>query len=98
MINRFKEWLKRREAERDFCEKARLCKPCNPVCGRDLCSKVGCLNMEMRTNATRLHFLVKRLEDTGYVFATRKTATAHGTLTIVSAKNVVDLNEYRNSK
>lgn len=86
MIKRFKEWLKRREAEYDFCEKARLCKPCDTFCGKELCRKVGCLNMEMRTNATRLQLLINRLEDAGYVFATKKPN---------KPLNVIDLNEYR---
>ena len=90
MLNRFKAWRKRREEAYDFQEKARLCKPCDKFCGRDLCRKVGCLNMDMRTNSTRLGFLVMRLEDAGYVFTTEEKKEEPET-----DANVVNLADFR---
>ena len=90
MFNWFKTWRERREQTYDFEEKARLCKPCDKFCGRELCRKVGCLNMDMRTNSTRLGFLVMRLEDAGYVFAAEEEKQDEKTST-----NVVNLADFR---
>jgi len=89
MFTRFKKWLIRREQEHDFLEKGRLCAPCTTHCGNDLCKKVGCLNMDMRTNSTRLTLLVQRLEDAGYVFVTKKKETE------IIEDNVVNLDDFR---
>ena len=64
-------WLKGRIKDYDLHEKGRLCAPCNKPCGDDLCGKVGCLNMDMRSNSLRLRLLVKRLIDYGYDFPER---------------------------
>lgn len=86
MFKRFKTWLKRREQYYDLQEKGRLCAPCINPCGEDLCKKIGCLNMDMRTNSIRLHRLVQRLEDTGYIFLIEEPKTVD---------NVVNLDDFR---
>lgn len=86
MFNQIKTWLKQREVDYNFHEKARLCKPCSKFCGKDLCKKVGCLNMDMRTNSTRLALLVKRLEEAGYKFTTSKKE---------NPSNIVNLDDFR---
>ena len=86
MIKRIKKWLKRREDDYNFTEKARLCKPCDTFCGKDLCKKVGCLNMDMRTNSTRLTLLVNRLEEAGYEFKTNPKE---------KLSNIVNLDDFR---
>jgi len=86
LIKRLKQWLKQREADYDFREKARLCKPCDKFCGNDLCKKVGCLNMDMRTNSTRLKLLVLRLEQAGYKFKPSKKE---------DPSNIVNLDDFR---
>lgn len=87
MLKRFRKWLARRETEYDFWEKARLCKPCDKPCGNELCPKVGCLNMDMRTNSTRLKLLVNRLENAGYEFVTVKQES--------DDDNVVNIDDFR---
>lgn len=88
MISRIKKWLKRREAKYNLAEKARLCKPCDTFCGKDLCKKVGCLNMDMRTNSIRLTLLVKRLEEAGYEFKTKEFSKD-------DPSNIVNLDDFR---
>ena len=88
MISRIRKWLKRREDEYNLAEKGRLCKPCDTFCGKDLCKKVGCLNMDMRTNSTRLTLLVRRLEDAGYEFKTNKFSKD-------DPSNIVNLDDFR---
>lgn len=86
MFTRLRQWLKRRAQYYDRMEKGRLCAPCAIPCGEDLCKKIGCLNMDMRTNSIRLHRLVQRLEDTGYIFLIEKTKIED---------NVVNLDDFR---
>ncbi len=89
MFIKFKNWLKRRAQYYDQMEKGRLCAPCDVHCGEDLCKKIGCLNMDMRTNATRLNLLVQRLEDAGYIFLTIEEETE------IIEDNVVNLDDFR---
>ena len=79
----------RREQDYDHQEKGRLCAPCTTHCGNELCKKVGCLNMDMRTNSTRLKLLVRRLEDAGYVFVTK------GKEVEIIENNIVQLDDFR---
>ena len=87
MFIKLKRWLKRRAEYYDRQEKGRLCAPCIDFCGEDLCKKIGCLNIDMRTNSIRLHRLVQRLEDTGYVFLIEETK--------IIEDNVVSLDDFR---
>ena len=89
MFTRVKRWFARRAEDYDRQEKGRLCAPCDVHCGEDLCKKVGCLNMDMKTNSTRLKLLVQRLEDAGYVFVTKKKETE------IIEDNIVNLDDFR---
>lgn len=88
-------WLKRHEKDYDFHEKARLCAPCVTHCGKDLCTKVGCLNMDMKSNSLRLQLLANRLEDYGYKFTTLKKIPITTPTETRDETNVVNLNDYR---
>lgn len=98
--SRVRGWLKKRERAYDKAEKARLCAPCANHCGNELCYKVGCLNMDMRTNSLRLHLLVNRLEGYGYKFPTQIEVTFEDSkpeeIPINTKTNVVKISDYRN--
>ena len=93
------EWLKRKDNDYDRKEKGRLCAPCDTPCGKDLCAKVGCLNMDMRSNSLRLQLLVKRLEESGYQFPVQvpiKTTDEEPVdIPVHTEGNVVQLSDYR---
>jgi hypothetical protein len=100
MFHRLKNWLKKREEEHDFFEKARLCAPCKTPCGNELCAKVGCLNMDMRTNSIRLQLLVKRLELYGYEFPKRIQVQSEDEteIPINTKNNVIQLSDFQIEK
>ena len=87
MIKRLIKWLRGREQDYNKQEKARLCAPCTTPCGEDLCKKIGCLNMDMRTNSLRLRLLIDRLEDCGYEFNIGDKVSP--------TTNVVQMKDYR---
>ena len=62
-------WLKQILFERDWERRDRLqklkgelCKPCDHLCGNKVCKRIGCLNMDMRTNFLALNDAVRQLE------------------------------------
>ena len=102
MIKRLIKWLRGREEDYNQTEKARLCAPCDTPCGQDLCKKVGCLTMDMRTTSLLLRLLVKRLQDYGYEFndlspTKEEVMAAYKAtgFTEVTRNNVVRLEDYR---
>ena len=108
MWNLFLQFIDDIKFNRHFRKKAEVNRCCTTACGDAICQQIGCLNQDGYTLRPRIKLLLLRVNKKyekpnrkliiEKVEPPKKTATAHGTLVITSAQNVVDINEYKRNK